>query len=72
MEKQMTIILTVSVRVTIAEDKDIDTICANLEGSIAATYNNGIISEGCHEDTSVDAVEPETEVIDEEEEGTND
>jgi hypothetical protein len=59
-----TIILTSSIRVTAANEKDLDTISDNLIGSINAAYNNGILSEGCDEDTSVDAIESDTEVCD--------
>lgn len=52
--KQLTIILTVPVSVSVADDKDIDTICDNLSGIIASAHNNGKITEGCHDDTFID------------------
>ncbi len=73
---QRTIILTSSVRVTAANEKDLDTICDNLTGAINEAYNNGTISGGCDEETSVDTVESDTEVCDDEdddeEDGPND
>ena len=71
--KQLTIILTVPVSVSVADDKDIDTICDNLSGIIASAHNNGKITEGCHDDTSIDQ-EPDvdTEVCDDEEDEDED
>ena len=62
-----TIILTVSVRVTVETEADLDTICSNLEGVIASAENNGQITDGCGDDTSVTSITTDTEVVDDEE-----
>ena len=60
--KLTTIILTASVRVEAATDADIDKVCANLIGILAAAENNGTITQGCEEDTFLVSNEVEADV----------
>ena len=64
---ERTIILTTSVRVTAANEKDLDTLCHNLERAVDVAYDNGTISQGCDDGTEVGTITSDTEVCNDEE-----
>lgn len=63
MHQYVTILLTSSIRVTAEEASDLDLIGSNLKAVVSNAYDKGEITAGCHDDTSIDTIVVELEVM---------
>ena len=63
MSQYVTIVLTSSIRLTVEGANDLELIGSNLKSVVSSAYDKGEITAGCHDDTSIDAITTDVEVV---------